>query len=142
MRRLTGVTGGMAGLLVAGLAMAGSAQAQDWRGYDGPPPYARGWQEGEGLRMIDLVCSGRRAHMLEARLGHEVEEGDIDPDTAGRMHDAIDGLEGRQRRECAEGDVRSVREIGWRYDRIGQWMEAAAHGHEGWRDWRPGWGAR
>lgn len=124
----------------AGLMMAGSAQAQSWGVYIGnsAPPYAAGWQDDGTERMMRFICSGQRAQGLENRLDHEVDEGDIDPGTANRIHAAIDGLEGRQRHECAEGDVRSVREIGWRYDRIGQWMESAAHGDDGPR-WRRGW---
>ncbi|NOW45241.1 hypothetical protein FHW96_001396 [Novosphingobium sp. SG751A] len=125
----------------AGLVMAGSAQAQSWGVYVGngaPAPYAAGWHDEGADRMMRFICSGQRAHGLENRLDHEVDEGDIDPGTANRIHAAIDGLEDRQRHECAEGDVRSVREIGWRYDRIGQWMESAAHGDDGPR-WRPRW---
>jgi hypothetical protein len=38
--------------------------------------------------------------------------------------------------------VRSVREIALRYDRIGQWMDRAAHGYGDGRDWRQGWRPR
>lgn len=142
MRHLVGVIG-----VVAALMSAGSAQAQSWGVYVGngapaPAPYAMRWHDDGADRMMGFVCSGQRAHMLEERLGHEVDEGDIDPDMADRMHAAIDGLEDRQRRECAEGDVRSVREIALRYDRIGQWMDRAAHGYGDGRDWRPGWRPR
>ncbi|HWU04257.1 MAG TPA: histidine kinase [Novosphingobium sp.] len=129
-----------AAMIAAGLMAAGTAHAQGWGVYGGagappPPPYGARWQGDDGARTMDFICSGRRAHMLEQRLGHEVEEGDIDPETADRMHAVIDQTEDRQRRECAEGDYRSVRELGWRYDRIGHWIDGAAHG----QGWRPRW---
>lgn len=145
---------GMA-VMAGSLMVASGAQAQSWSVYVGngappsPPPYGMRWHDDGAERMMDFICSGQRAHGLEERLGHEVDEGDIDPGTADRMHAAIDGLEGRQRKECAEGDVRSVREIGWRYDRIAQWMDTAAHGsarswgQRGWgQGWTPGWRPR
>jgi hypothetical protein len=126
-------------VVVAGLMAAGTAQAQSWGIYLGnsapPPTYAAHWRPDHGARTMDFICSGQRAHVLEERLRHEVDEDEIDDDTADRMHEAIDRLENRQRQECAEGDWRSVREIGGRYDRIGQWMDAAAHG----QGWRPRW---
>ena len=126
-------------VMVAGLMASGTVQAQSWGIYLGnntpPQAYAMRWRPDDGERMMDFICSGQRAHVLEERLRDEVDGDEIADNTADRMHEAIDRLENRQRRECAEGDWRSVREIGERYDRIGQWMDAAAHGQE----WRPRW---
>ncbi|MGZ2876751.1 hypothetical protein AAEQ99_28875, partial [Pseudomonas aeruginosa] len=74
------------------------------------------------------VCSGARAHWLEERLRHEVDEQEIGRFDAVRIHRAIDALEDRQRHECAEGDRRSVYDIAQRYNGIGQWIDREAHG--------------
>lgn len=81
---------------------------------------------------FQAVCSGQRGYALENRLRHELSEGEIDPYVAGRIHQAIDRVEDQQRHECAEGDWRSIARIGGRYDRIGQWLETAAHGYQPW----------
>lgn len=81
---------------------------------------------------VQAVCSGQRGYALESRLRHEEREGEIDPYAAGRIHQAIDRLEDQQRHECAEGDWRSIARIGSRYDRLGQWIETAAHGYQSW----------
>ena len=76
MRRLVGAM-----VMAAGLMAAGSAQAQGWGFYVGngaPPPsrpYPMRWHDDDGERMMDFICSGQRAHMLEDRLRHEVDEG-------------------------------------------------------------------
>jgi hypothetical protein len=82
----------------------------------------------KGIRIAAGQTGSARAsaRQLEGRLRHEVGEGDIDPDTAGRMHEAIDGLEQRQRQECDEGDWRSISRIADRFDRIEGWMNAEA----------------
>lgn len=95
-----------------------------------PQPYGyNGYGYGNGLQAI---CSGQRGYALERRLRHEQQEGEIDPYTAHRIHQAIDRLEDRQRHECAEGDWRSIARIGSRYDRIGQWIDTSAHGYRPW----------
>ncbi len=104
---------------VAGFAPGGTAQAQEWR----------------EARAAEAVCSGQRAGLLEQRLGHEVDEGDIDPGTAARIHAAIDRLEDRQRHECDEGDWRAIGRIGERYGRIENWIDAEA----GRLRWQAGW---
>lgn len=123
-------------ILGAGLMASGPASAQGWGvwfgGGNGNFGYHRPPDDDEGPARA--VCSGWRAHALEDRLRHEVEEDDIDPDTAGRIHGAIDRLEDRQRHECAEGDQRAIWQISQRYDRIGQWIENEAHG-----EWQRGW---
>jgi hypothetical protein len=81
---------------------------------------------------VQAVCSGQRGYALESRLRHEEREGEIDPYAADRIHQAIDRLEDQQRHECAEGDWRSIARIGSRYDRLGQWIETAAHGYQSW----------
>ena len=114
----------------AGLAIASPAGAQYY-----PQPYGYNGY-GYGGYGIDgrfqAVCSGQRARALESRLGHEMREGELDPYAASRIHQAIDRLEAQQRDECAEGDWRSIARISGRYDRIGQWIETAAHGYGGW----------
>jgi hypothetical protein len=81
---------------------------------------------------VQALCSGQRGYALESRLRHEESEGEIDPYAAARIHQAIDRLEYQQRHECEEGDWRSIARIGSRYDRIGQWIETAAHGYQPW----------
>lgn len=123
-------------IMAAGLSLGGAAQAQSWGvqfGY-GRPTQAD-WQDWQGRRTVETVCSGQRAGMLEQRLHHEVDEGDIDPDTAGRIHEAIDRLEDRQHRECDEGDWRSIGRIAERYNGIEGWIDGEAHGSH----WRAGW---
>lgn len=120
-------------LVGAVLAMGTAAQAQSWGVYigNGPGygPPRHGW--GGDDRMVRSVCSGERAYRLEDRLRHEEDEDEIDPREARRIHGTIDRLEDRQRHECAEGDWRSIRDISFRYDQIGQWIEGAAHGYRG-----------
>lgn len=100
-----------------------AAQAQSWGIYGG----------GEG-GLVRSVCSGQRAHSLENRLRHEQDEGEISNRVADRIHFAIDRLEARQRHECDEGDWRAIRDIAYRYDRIGDWIRNEAHGGYR-RDW-------
>lgn len=114
----------------AALAIATPAGAQYYPqpyGYNG---YGYGGYGMEGS--VQAICSGQRARGLESRLGHEMREGELDPYTAGRIHQAIDRLEDQQRHECAEGDWRSIARIGNRYDRIGEWIETSAHGYWPW----------
>lgn len=107
------------------LALATPAAAQYY-----PQPYGyRGYGMSDGVRS---VCSGQRGFALESRLRHEQREGEIDPYAADRIHQAIDQLEDQQRHECAEGDWRSIARIGSRYDRIGRWIDTAAHGYRPW----------
>lgn len=119
-----------------GLVTSGSAYAQSWGVYVGTGGgYPRHYRDDDDDdRLAQFICSGQRAHGLEDRLRHEVDEDEIDPDEADRIHGAIDSLEDRQRHECAEGDRRSIYEIAARYDRIGQWIDNEAHGR-----WRGGW---
>lgn len=124
-------------VLAASLATVGhAAQAQSWGvyvgnsgGYGGPR-----YHDGDGDRLARSVCSGQRAHELEARLGHEQDEDEIDDGAARRIHFAIDRLEARQQHECEEGDYRAIRDIAYRYDRIGDWIRNEAHGDD-----RRGW---
>jgi len=112
----------MLALTVGSLATAGTGHAQGW-GYWGGGGGASRW-----------VCSGERARGLEARLRHEQRDGDIDPDTADCIHDAIGRLEDRSRNECDEGDRRAIWDIAQRFDRIERWIQNAAHG-ERYRRW-------
>lgn len=128
-------------LLGASLLVAGAANAQSYGGYGGYGSYNgygrgyNGYERGDDWRQRDFggggvfraVCSGARAQGLEARLRHEVAEGEINRYAAFRIHNVIDRLEDRQRQECAEGDRRSILEIAQRYDGIGQWIDREAH---------------
>jgi len=135
-----------AALTLAGMA-AGTAQAQSWGGYGQGgygQGYGQGWGGGYGWQGQDTayqICSGQRAHSLEARLRHKVDEGNIDPRRAGRIHEAIDNLEARQRNECGERDWRSISDIAGRYNRIEGWINAEARQGSGW-GWNngSGWG--
>jgi hypothetical protein len=112
------------------LAVATPAAAQYY-----PQPYSQNGYGYGGYGMESRaqgVCSGQRGYALESRLRNEEREGEIDPYAAGRIHQAIDRLEDQQRHECAEGDWRSIARIGNRYDRIGQWIDTAAHGYQRW----------
>lgn len=121
-------------LLGASLLAAPAAHAQSWgvyvgnaRGYDG---YGRdGWQD-DWRRGDGGVCSGRRAHELEAKLRHEYREHEISGWDAARMQRQIDRLEQKQYRECREGDWRAVQRISFQFDQIDRWIEQRAHG--GW----------
>ena len=123
-------------VLASGLLASPAAHAQSWGRYggyeDGYHRHFRDYDPDSGL--VRAVCSGQRAHMLEARLGHEVDEGEIDERDARRIHAEIDRLEDKQRHECAEGDWRAVRAIAARYDRVGDWIGRWAHGGD-----RRGW---
>ena len=116
----------------ASLIAAGPATAQSWGIYVGTggdhPRYDRGYRDDD--RLARVICSGQRAHMLEDRLRHEVDENEIDDDDADRIHAAIDRLEDRQHHECSEGDRGAIVAIARRYDRIGQWIDSEAH--RGW----------
>ncbi|MGZ3172069.1 MAG: histidine kinase [Croceibacterium sp.] len=117
-------------LLGAGLMAAPAAHAQSWGVYVGNAPgydrYGRGdWQRGDGG-----VCSGQRAHALEAKLRHEYRENEISDWEATRMQRQIDRLEQKQYRECREGDWRAVQRISFQFDQIDRWIEQRAHG--GW----------
>jgi len=117
-------------MMAAGaLASASAAQAQSWGVYIGSQP-SYGYAARGDDWVVRSVCSGERARGLEGRLRHEQDEGEIDPGTADRMHDAIDRLEDRSRNECEEGDRRAIYGISQRFDRIQGWMENEAHG--GW----------
>jgi len=123
-------------LMLAAGAVSGAsgAQAQSWGVWAGTQP-AYGYDGRDyGGGPLRSVCSGERARGLESKLRHEEREGEIDPRTADRIHDAIDQLEDRSRNECDEGDRRSIWNIAQRFDRIQGWMENAAHGN-GWRRW-------
>lgn len=121
-------------LLGASALMASSANAQSFGLYIGNDRgYDWHYRDYDADGVVRSVCSGARAHGLEARLRHEIDEGEIDGDDAGRIHDVIDRLEDRQRHECAEGDRRSIYDIAQRYNGIGQWIDREAHG--GYRRW-------
>ncbi|HEV2594313.1 MAG TPA: histidine kinase [Sphingomicrobium sp.] len=112
------------------LAVAAPAEAQF---YPQPFGFSGYGYRGNGMEgQVQAVCSGQRGYALENRLRHEQREGEMDPYAAARIHQAIDRLEDQQRHECAEGDWRSIARIGSRYDRIGQWIETAAHGYQPW----------
>jgi len=125
-------------VVLAGVALlsGGAASAQGWwpaydnSGYGYQRGYGGGYDDRDDDRIAAAICSGQRAHGLEARLRHERDEGEIDGDTARRIHAMIDRLQDKQRHECAEGDDRAIAAISDRYDRIERWIGAEAHG--GW----------
>ena len=120
-------------VLGASALAASAANAQSFGVYVGNDRgYAR-YHDWDDSGVVRSVCSGARAHGLEAKLRHEIDEGEIDRDDAYRIHNVIDRLEDRQRQECAEGDRRSIYEIAQRYNGIGQWIDREAHG--GYRRW-------
>jgi hypothetical protein len=122
-----------AGAALAVTAPAGAQYYPQPYGYSGYGYGGYGGYGGFGMGVgAQAICSGQRARALEGRLGHEMRESELDPYTASRIHQSIDRLEDQQRHECAEGDWRSIARIGARYDRIGQWIESAAHGYQGW----------
>lgn len=130
---------GMA-ILAAGLTFGSQAQAQGWsvqfgHGLTYGRPTQVDWDDLQSQRMVDAVCSDQRASMLEQRLRHEMDEGDIDPDTADRIHGAIDQLEDRSQHECEEGDWHSVSRIAERYNGIEGWINGEARRSH----WRGGW---
>lgn len=116
------------------LALSSSAQAQGWGIWFGTRSTYGYAARGGDEWAVRAVCSGERARRLEGRVRHEEEEGELDPRTADRMHDAIDRLEDRSRDECEEGDQHSIWGIAQQYDRIQGWIENEAHGN-----WREGW---
>lgn len=117
--------------LAASTLAAPAAQAQSF-GFSFSTGPGWGWRQPAWRPAYDWrvqqVCSGARAHQLEARLNHEYREGEIDPWQADRIHAAIDSLERRQGEECREGDIGAIRSIAGRYDGIQNWIERAAHG--------------
>lgn len=125
-------------MLSAGLLACRSANAQSWGLYIGnggtPAHYRDDDDDDDNDGLARSICSGQRAHGLEDRLRHEVDENEIGDDEADRIHGVIDRLEDKQRHECEEGDRRAIGEIAYRYDRIAQWIDSEAHG-----DRRQGW---
>jgi hypothetical protein len=112
-----------------------AAHAQSWgvyvgngRGYNGYDGYDR---RGDWRRGGSSVCSGQRAHSLEAKLRHEYRENEIDRWDAMRIQRQIDRLEQRQYRECQEGDWQAVQRISFQYDQIDRWIDQQAHGDWG-----------
>ena len=124
---------GTAILLSAGLLVSPAAHAQSWGGYVGKAPTYYGYdrQGGAWDRGSRGVCSGWRAHSLEAKLRHEYRENQIDRWDAMRIQRQIDRLEQRQYRECQEGDWRAVQRISFQYDQIDRWIDQQAHGRWG-----------
>ncbi|MCW1381307.1 hypothetical protein OLX02_00580 [Novosphingobium sp. KCTC 2891] len=89
--------------------------------------------------LVERTCNGRFAAVLENRVQREASEGDIDRDTAWRMHREIDRLEDKGRHECSEGDWRAARGIGENYMRISRWIDSEAGRPQRWDDDRRGW---
>jgi len=123
---------GTAILLAAGILVSQAANAQSRDGYGGYGQRYGGYDRpGYWNNGANGVCSGQRAHSLEAKLRHEYSENEIDGRTAERINRQIDKLERKQNHECREGDWNSVRNISFKYDQIEQWIDRLAHG--GWR---------
>lgn len=122
-------------LMAAGLLAGQAAHAQSWGIYIGNDERRYGdYDRFRDDGLVRAICSGQRAYGLENRLRHEEDEDEIDPGEARRIQAEIDRVEDKQRHECDEGDWRAVRGLAYRYDRIGQWIDAEAHGY-----YRRGW---
>lgn len=100
------------------------ALAQDWRAYDNgwrAGAHAQNWGNTDGWRSdFGRICSGDRAHQLEAQIRQEQREGDIDSSTARYLHRMVDQAESQQKRACRYGDGYQINDIARRYDWIGQ----------------------
>lgn len=120
------------------LVSTGAANAQSWgrpaSGYgNGHAGYGNGFG-GNGYRdpreqaainreLVNSTCSGQRGQLMENRLRYEVNRGQIDVRTAGRIQTAIDRLQFQERRECREGDFQSARNIGKDYIQLRVWID-------------------
>lgn len=107
-------------LAIATLAAgaASPAMAQDWRGNgynNGYNGYGGGYNDGAAR-----ICSGDRAHQLEAQIRQEEREGDIDRGTARYLHRTVDQAESQQKRACRYGDGYQIRDLAQRYEWIGR----------------------
>ena len=124
------------GMIAANLAAVSPACAQAWHWQIGG-----GWGQvdgdGRGQRyepdeLADRLCSGERAHRLEARINHELEEGDIDPGAARWLHQMVDRNEEYQRSACRTGNGWQLRDVARRFDWIEQRTSMEEGGHHGW----------
>jgi len=132
-------------VLAAALALGGAviavnpASAQDWRG-----GYGNGYGDSYGgyyrspgeqgqidSYLVETTCSGQRGYQLENRLQQEVDRGQIDRWTAGRIQNAIDRLQNKEQHECSERDFRSARDIGKDYIRIRAWIDQESGNYRG-----------
>ena len=82
--------------------------------------------------LAQRLCSGERAHGLEARIHHETEEGDIAPETARWLHQMVDRNENYQRGVCRSGNDWQLHDVARRYD----WIDQRLHQEE---DRAPDW---
>ena len=113
------------------------------------PAAAQGWQWQVGIggqhfggyhqadyddndELANRICSGQQAHQLEARIHHEVEEGDIDPDTAASLHQMVDRNEDYQRHACRSGNDWQLHDVARRYDWIGRRIHHEEDSGLGW----------
>jgi hypothetical protein len=145
-----------AALALGTAVLAGSAaSAQGWNTYNSGygQVYGQGYDQGYGQPyggggynntyrdpreqqainrdLVDSTCSGQRGAALENRLRSEVQYGRLNPGIARQMHDSIDQLQSRERRECSENDYRSARDIGKEYIRIRAWIDQETGGYRG-----------
>ena len=117
--------------LAAGTASVSPAMAQEWRG-QGYNEYGHGYRNGAGQ-----VCSGDRAHRLEAQIRQEEREGDIDRGIARYLHRTVDQAESQQGRACRYGDGYQIRDLAQRFDWIGRQL---CHEEREGRRWNGGYG--
>lgn len=125
--------------VAAGLATT-PAIAQDWHGYnnDWRGGGYQNWRGNDGWRGdFARICTGDRAHQLEAQIRQEQREGDIDGGTARYLHRMVDQVESQQKRACRFGDGYQINDIARRSDWIGQQLHREVADGRRWdRRWR------
>ena len=118
------------GVIAANMAAVSpvAAQGLNWQvgiGWQRPGGYERPYG-GDSDELAEHICNGDRAHGLEARINHEIEEGDIDPDTARWLHQMVDRNEDYQRGVCRSGNDWQLHDVVRRYD----WIDRRIHQEE------------
>ena len=116
------------GALATAIATISPAAAQDWRNPGWGGGWRGGWEQNRGYGLTNNLCSGERAHRIEARIGREFNEGDIDGNTARWLHRQVDRLERDQRDVCRYGNTRDLADLARRYERVEQRLHFEADG--------------
>ena len=122
---------GMVGVCL--VATTSVAHAQQ-RYYDGDR-YDRGSYDrsygGDRDEETQDVCSGQRAHALEADLSERVRDGAISRYEASKLHQQIDTYEYYGRIACSRGDRRSIQGFSDRYSWLERKMDQATRDRNG-----------
>ena len=120
----------MIGVIAASLGAVSPAAAHGWQwqiALNSQQPFRFQLADSDDdNELADRICSGQWAHQLEAQINHEVEEGDIDPDTAGSLHQLVDRNEDYQRGVCRSGNDWQLQDVARRYD----WIDRRIHQEE------------